>query len=381
MAIERAAQEILLNRLAPSPRGLATKEVLAQTIAVSNPRARICTSRFRNLNPAKLFGRFFWEVAGREDLESISYYDSSAVRFAKGDRIPTAYGKRLLSYGKSDLDQVGRGIETLKADPASRRATGLILTPIDNPSTTREYPCVVGYQTLVREDYLHMIVFVRSSSVWAVFPIDFFLFSMLQEIIAAELGIEVGTISFMIGSMHFYKQDLESINLVMNHGMMAPTYEMGPLFTEHSPKLEDMIDAEQKIRKHRAGFNFDPKLMLRYKDEEWAQMLHALIVYRNILDKEDVGRLPSYLALNPTYKMMITRHIPKKKEAKKGVTTTTSKPIRREPKGADNKKSKLEKQSTKRAKKKATRVPSKPTSGQGEGQEVENTSGPSGWVS
>lgn len=375
IAIERACQEILLSRFAPSPRGKPTKELVGQMIMISNPRARIVTSRFRSLNLGMLFGRFLWEVGGNDDLESISYYDANAIRFAKGSTIPTAYGHRLLSYGKSGIDQVGRGIQTLRADPDSRRATGLILTPIDSPSTSREYPCIIGYQTLIREGYLNMIVYMRSSSIWAVFPIDVFLFTMLQEMIAHELGIEVGYTTYMIGSMHFYAEDLKnSITHVMNHGMMEIPYEMGNLFTNNSPPLTDLVDAEMKIRKGKSNFNFSTSLLVKHRSEEWAQILHTLIVYKNMMEKEDnIESIPSFRALNPTYRAMMLRHVH---------------PIGREDKDArveergDKGGSKLEEPRIKKRKhKKTVRVPIKTTKEQSKSKPVAGDSKPGGWVS
>lgn len=383
--LEKAITEILLSQYTPSPRGNVTKEIIAQTLVLGNPRARICTTRFRNVHLPRLIGRFLWEASGSDSLEVISYYDSGATKFAKGNRIPSAYGKRLLSYGKNSLDQIGRAVHTLKADNDSRRGYGCILTPLDSPTTTGEYPCITGFQTLIRNNKLLMIVFVRSSSIWGLLPTDAFLFTMLQELMANELGVDMDSCVFMIGSAHFYGSDLAAISQIAERGILGIPYEMGPFFTTHNPGIPALIAAETEIRKGKSSFDFPVGDLVKYKDEDWAQFIHTLIVYKNILEKSsNISGLPSFIALKTPYKTMVERIIPSELMGSgvriKDVSPTAIRDNKwnteKEPRvGKPNlKKKKLRRKST-------IRVHTETSETKGEGKPMDESDKPDGWVS
>jgi hypothetical protein len=115
-------------------------------------------------------------------------------------------------------------------------------------------------------------------------------------------------------------------------------------------------------------------MLVKHRSEEWAQILHTLIVYKNMMEKEDnIESIPSFRALNPTYRAMMLRHVH---------------PIGREDKDArveergDKGGSKLEEPRIKKRKhKKTVRVPIKTTKEQSKSKPVAGDSKPGGWVS
>src|SRR5699024_2288791 len=75
----------------------------------------------------------------------------------------------------------------------------------ENEGPWKDVPCndIISFQSRLGE--LHAHVFVRSNDLmWGWSGINAFEWSVLQEVIAGILGIEVGTLTFSISSLHAY---------------------------------------------------------------------------------------------------------------------------------------------------------------------------------
>ena len=69
-------------------------------------------------------------------------------------------------------------------------------------------PCSMYYQLLIREHYLELIYTMRSCDLLTHFPIDLVIALAIQYWFAHELGLEVGTFTMFIGSLHAYYKDI-----------------------------------------------------------------------------------------------------------------------------------------------------------------------------
>lgn len=106
------------------------------------------------------------------------------------------------------FDQLRFAIEELRRNPAmsSRRAVigirdNAVDSRIDNPA------CLQSIQFLVRDGRLDACVLFRSNDFANAFFMNAFGLSCLQELVAAELGVPVGTYSHTANSMHIYQKD------------------------------------------------------------------------------------------------------------------------------------------------------------------------------
>lgn len=176
-----------------SPRGLGSKEFIGVTFQILRPKKRLYLSS--NVNIFKMIGRLMWEMRGDQSLKSIEYYDLNAKKFADGEIIPTAYGHRISKHLPGLLN-------LMRQDPHTRRAAFPIIEETDDFFTTREYPCMLGFQFLIRDDALHMVTFARSQDLTRVLPMDVMFHTTLQEVIAYSLGCNLGTYTHHCGSLH-----------------------------------------------------------------------------------------------------------------------------------------------------------------------------------
>jgi hypothetical protein len=114
------------------------------------------------------------------------------------------------AYGPKVVDQLRYVIDSLVKDPDSRQAVLTIWR--ENPRDSRDIPCTVAIQWLVRDGELHCVDTMRSSDVWLGIVYDWFNFSMLSAYVllllrernAAFNEVGLGTLRLTAGSEHLY---------------------------------------------------------------------------------------------------------------------------------------------------------------------------------
>ena len=72
-------------------------------------------------------------------------------------------------------------------------------------------------QFLLRNGRLHLITTMRANDMYRGIVSDVFAFTFLQELMAAELGVEIGSYHHQVGSSHLYMSDfLRAMGLLEN---------------------------------------------------------------------------------------------------------------------------------------------------------------------
>jgi len=89
--------------------------------------------------------------------------------------------------------------------------------PYINEQERKTSPCLRGLDFRIIEDgginYLTTKVIYRSWDLWGGFPVNMGGFTLLNEYIAGELGVEPGPLSFTCKSLHCYDFELEALNM------------------------------------------------------------------------------------------------------------------------------------------------------------------------
>jgi len=241
-----------------SPRGQAVRELLGVTIRVDDARRNILVHDDRALSYRFAAAEWLWIWFGRNDVESIAQYNKNIAAFSDdGLTFSGAYGPHI--HG-----QWPRVIETLRDDRASRQAVIQIYHP---PLTyTRDVPCTLTFQMLIRQDVLHGIVTMRSSDVWLGLPYDFFSFSMFCNIAAAQLDVALGSLTYHLGSSHLYDRDLVVAKKVLVTPWKCYTVPSPLLMGEPPAWLEDVLRSRVRL-----GVN----------DRTWARYVNVLCASKN----------------------------------------------------------------------------------------------------
>lgn len=263
-----------------SPRNHRICELQNVNVIVENPRARIIACPERKFSAAYAFGELAWYLSGRNDVETMGYYSKFIKNCSDdGETLNSAYGYRIFTgnHPKIGFDQWENCIRLLRNDKDSRQAVIHLHTP--NNQKTKDEVCTMSLQFLIREDKLNMIVTMRSNDVVLGFTYDAFAFTMLQEIMAKELGVELGYYCHNVGSMHIYLDDyygkgkfnlLECGHTRMDVKPMEPikseflAYDFVDLVSaEKHYRCGDNLNVEEEIKKVMASG--EDELMLFYK--------------------------------------------------------------------------------------------------------------------
>src|SRR5450759_4353018 len=119
---------------------------------------------------------------------------------------------------KVGIRQIDNVINLLKKKSESRQAVIQLFDASDIVEVHKDIPCTCTLQFLIRQRRLNMITNMRSNDAFLGLPHDIFAFTMLQEIIARTLGVEMGTYKHAVGSLHLYDKNRNSAQQFLDEG-------------------------------------------------------------------------------------------------------------------------------------------------------------------
>lgn len=164
----------------------------------------------RNLNYKFMVAEWLWIANGLDTVKTIAYFNKKYLEFT--DDGVVLYG----AYGPPWVAQKAYVLKKLRKDPDSRQGVISLWKP--SPPDSKDVPCTLTMQYLIREGNLDVVVNMRSSDIYLGIPYDIFTFSQLANEIAFELNVKRGRLIMQIGSSHMYEDDIEKVKPLMYHG-------------------------------------------------------------------------------------------------------------------------------------------------------------------
>lgn len=176
-------------------------EVLNYTSVIDMSQPTV-GSVMRKLSYRHLANEARWILTGDSLLSTIAKTAPQYSKFSDDGR--TLQG----AYGPVVVSQMNYVIDVLNQDLESRQAVMSLWRP--NPRPSKDIPCTVSMQFLVRDLKLHCITNMRSSDIWLGFPYDVFCFTMITTMILVRINrnIELGTLFLNAGSSHLYEKNI-----------------------------------------------------------------------------------------------------------------------------------------------------------------------------
>lgn len=232
-----------------APRGMRIKEKLGVQFRIKNPRDRLPMVEARNFSASYFIAETLWYLSGSDSTAWISKYasfwkgisdDGVTANSAYGARIFRPHG-RIASGGIVQWEYVK---EELRKDSDSRRAVIHIRTPDDSLHAVKDVPCTLALQFFIRDGNLHLHVNMRSSDIILGIAYDVPAFTMMQEILANELGVGLGEYVHTSNSLHCYERDFEMLDGIAN-STESSGFPMHPL-----PKVfpvSDLMRIEKSV--------------------------------------------------------------------------------------------------------------------------------------
>ena len=231
--------------------GLAT-EIRPAILQIQNPLNRWVVARVPELNPAFALAEVIWILAGRDDTAFLEHWFSRYAKFVGGSGTQhAAYGARLRRHFR--LDQLGRAYEALRSKETSRQVVLQIWSAYDDlPNTdgtprAGDIPCNICSCLKVRNRQLHWLQVMRSNDVDRGLPHNIIQFTMLQEILAGWLDLEVGDYTHIADSLHFYTTDRESrIDDIVEPIVSQNRFKLG--FADTAMQLQILVNWLDELR-------------------------------------------------------------------------------------------------------------------------------------
>lgn len=237
-ALARGLRYLLTEGIAEDSRAgrvlVAPEPVITVT---ERPAERVLHSAARDANPFFHLWEAAWMLTGRDDADTLNLYVRDfGERFAEENgRIHGAYGARWIGhFGHLDdpiqsLHQLDWAVGRLRQNPQDRQ---VVLTMWDPACDTtfrslRDRPCNTHVYLRARRteaeplspsftgaplSVLDLTVCCRSNdAVWGAHGANAVHFSVLQEYLAARIGVDVGRMIQVSNNYHVYEAELERI--------------------------------------------------------------------------------------------------------------------------------------------------------------------------
>lgn len=268
-------------------RGRFTEEV-GVMIELSNPRARLSRSDSRGKAFSAL-GELMWYLAGSDNLDFISnYVEQYKKEQIEEGAVYGAYGPRLFHLN-GIINQVDNVLSLLKSNSGTRKAVIQLFEAKDiqdiEPDVVRSAPCTCLIHLLLRDKKLNMIVYMRSNDAFIGLPHDIFAFTMLQEIFASELMVELGRYTHFVGSLHLYERNIPQAKEYLQEGFQSTIDFMSAMPSGTTLiELKKVIMLEENIRKKNA-FNIENEGL----DPYWKNLAYLLAFFQAHKDENEAS--------------------------------------------------------------------------------------------
>lgn len=262
------------------------REVVGAMLKLKNPRARLSVTE-RKGTLFSCLGELLWYLSASDDLDFIRYYIRNySENSDDGRTLQGAYGPRLfLPYGGGQVD---RAIKLLKENRTSRRAAIQLYQDSDLSVKRRfkDVPCTCTLQLILRNNRLTMLAYLRSNDAFLGLPHDIFAFTMLQELIARSLSVELGHYVHCVGSLHLYDKNAPAAREYLDEGWQE-TLSM-PRMPHGDPwhRVRSLLEVESALRTRQTE---PDKSDLEPYWQDIVLLLRALSLYRRAKSGESTS--------------------------------------------------------------------------------------------
>ena len=252
-----------------------SRELVGASLELLDPRSRLSRTESRRRSRTGI-AELCWYLSGTTDPSMITHWVPNYEKEIEtagpaAGTIRGAYGPRMFGSGRdAQFDTVQR---LLADNPTSRRAVIQLFDATDlTGQRFKDVPCTTTIQFLCRDEQLHVIVTMRSNDAYVGLPLDVFTFTMLQELMAGELGVGVGRYIHTVGSLHIYEDTEQQIEEYLGEGWQStdspmPSMPAGSM-SEHVPRFTTA--GEHLVAGHRY------EALVLPEDAYWADLVRML---------------------------------------------------------------------------------------------------------
>ncbi|NRQ32977.1 thymidylate synthase [Nonomuraea sp. NN258] len=300
-----------------STRGNTSLELLDVSFRIADPTQRVPYLTSRPINLAYNWAEVLWYWSGRADLDMIGYY-APMMRAGSHDGSTltgTAYGRSLFTPGPDGRTQWQRVLDLLGKDNDTKRAVLSIFSPAelavdDNPDVS----CTIAAQFFLREDRLHLTCYMRGNDAFMGLPSDVFSFTVLQELAAHQLGVQVGHYSHHVGSMHVNLPNRPKVRKILAEvgadGYQPPAFRFAAMPADACLTWLRLLAQEEAGLRTNAHQHTVASIAATGLAPYWQQVLLVWEAYRQISHTDQPVSTEILQALVPSYRWLVERRWP-----------------------------------------------------------------------
>lgn len=245
-----------------APRGMKIKERLGVFFEIQMPRNRLLYVPERKFSLPYTIAETLWYLTGDNTTEWISEYSSFWKKISEDGKAHSAYGQHI--FGKNNIplstnpiavdsnseSQWEYVLRELRNDPDSRRAVMHIRQPKHSWIAEKDVPCTLTLQFILRDNKLNLITNMRSSDLIYGLSYDVPAFTFLQELMALELGVELGWYRHLSASLHIYERHFEMCENIMKNDPRRESWVYTPQMPEmpSPPPIDYLNKVQWKLR-------------------------------------------------------------------------------------------------------------------------------------
>jgi hypothetical protein len=227
------------------------------------PTERVLFWPERDANPFFHFMEGVWMLAGRNDLAYVHQYNKGMEKFSDdGETLHGAYGWRWRNF--FCFDQLETISNILKNDPTDRRCVLQMWDASqDLQRNGKDVPCnTCIYFKIDKQQRLQMTVSNRSNDIiWGAYGANAVHMSMLQEYMAARIGVPVGIYYQVSDNYHAYVEIYDKLVNKLKERDVLDFYAHS-LLMHHNPY---------------AGNEVSPYPMVNVSIHKWEQELYSFL--------------------------------------------------------------------------------------------------------
>jgi hypothetical protein len=227
-------------------------EILNQQLCQLDPRQRVFAPTEGSFNVAVAVARFVWHMGASSALSAIAFYEPRAHLFSDdGEVLPGSNSGARLFGGATGIDQIRGIVSRIRADGSSRRAAAVVWRPEDALRQSRDIPCTMAMTCHCRGGELITTVNMRSNNAVRLLPYNLFEYTMLAELIAAELDVEVGPYWHSVSSLHVFDEEIDTARAISSSPVDPSGKSAMPEIPRGEGALEQvsqLVDSEAQLR-------------------------------------------------------------------------------------------------------------------------------------
>ena len=188
-----------------------TKALFNVGFTIENPMDNHISCKQRDWKQSYAEAEWQWYLTGDPHIQRLGKIYGKIPEIWK--RMANEWGSVNSNYGwqwqrDNQLDNV---VAMLKKNPKTRQAAISIYDAKEMKSYEYDTPCTYAVQFTIVDHKLNMCVTMRSNDLWYGFCNDQYCFSMLQQLVARELNIPVGTYFHFAHNLHLYNNIIEKL--------------------------------------------------------------------------------------------------------------------------------------------------------------------------